>query len=100
MPAVRRKRLRAGATKRHYATTLEDLLLVGRLTVGTVLHGRHHGVHYEVVVRGNGLVESDGEIFNSLSQAARLLTGQKAVNGWAFWHTGAGTPVGDLRDGV
>lgn len=31
------------------------------------------------------------------SQAARLMTGQKAVNGWAFWMTEGGFPVGDLR---
>jgi hypothetical protein len=42
-------------------------------------------------------LESDGEVFESLSQAARLLTAQKAVNGWAFWLTAEGTPVGDPR---
>lgn len=34
---------------------------------------------------------------SSLSQAARLMTGQSAVNGWAFWLTSAGQPVGELR---
>lgn len=89
---------RAGtATKRVYESSMADLVAVGAIASGTVLSKTYHGKTYEVTVRQDGRLESGGEVFESLSQAARLLTGQKAVNGWVFWLTADGTPVGDLR---
>lgn len=96
-PARHRPARQDRSTKRHYSAGLDDLVRSGRVSPGTALHGRHHSVRFEVTIRADGLVEADGEVFNSLSQAARLLTGQKAVNGWAFWQLSDGTPIGDLR---
>lgn len=87
----------ATGTKRVYETSMADLVSAGVIPSGAVLTKTYLGAEYEVTVRDDGRLESDGEIFESLSQAARLLTGQKAVNGWAFWLTAAGLPVGDLR---
>lgn len=48
-------------------------------------------------MRSDGRLDADGQVYDSPSQAARLMTGQKAVNGWTFWTTDDGTLVGDLR---
>lgn len=87
------------ARKRVYETSMADLVATGVIAPGTVLSKTYRGTAYEVTVRDDGRLEAGGEVFESLSQAARLLTGQKAVNGWAFWLTAGGTPVGDLRPG-
>lgn len=87
----------AGA-RRHYEAGLADLIARGALAPGALLRKTYRGTDYEVVVRSGGRLEADGQVYDSPSQAARLMTGQKAVNGWAFWTTDSGTPVGDLRD--
>jgi hypothetical protein len=86
----------AGA-RTHYATTLADLVADGVVEPGTVLRATYRGSVYEVAVTPDGKVAANGDRFDSLSQAARLLTGQKAVNGWAFWLTPDGRQVGSLR---
>ena len=86
-------------TKRVYATSLKDLLTNGALSPGAALHADYRGISYHVVVRPDGRLEAGGEVFETASQAARLLTGQKSVNGWIFWLTEGGRPVGDLRAG-
>jgi hypothetical protein len=87
----------AGPAKRHYATNLGDLVEGGVLSVGQVLHQSYRGTDYTVLVRSDGRLESGGEVFESPSQAARWLTGQKSVNGWAFWLTSNQVPIGNLR---
>lgn len=95
---VREERTAPGPKKRIYKTTLKDLLVTGRLAAGDVLHATYRGAEFEVTVRADGrLVSPTGDDFDSISQAARLLTGQKSVNGWLFWLTRSGSPVGDLR---
>jgi Restriction Enzyme Adenine Methylase Associated/Protein of unknown function (DUF2924) len=89
---------KAGA-KAHYAESLEDLVRQGVLEPGTTLTGKYHAKVYAVTITANGFAESDGVRFDSLSQAARELTGQSAVNGWKFWKLEDGTSVGDLRAG-
>ena len=76
---------------------MADLVDAGVISTGAVLSKTFRNNNYKIVVRQDGRVESDGDVFESLSQAARILTGQQAVNGWAFWLTEAGSPVGDLR---
>lgn len=87
-------------TKRRYATSMSDLVTSGVLAAGTVLRSSYRSSEYEVKVRSDGRLEAGGEVFASPGQAARLLTGQKAVNGWLFWLTDDGSPVGDLRPGA
>lgn len=83
--------------RRHFSTNIRDLVASGVLPAGSRLSAKYRGAQFEVVVREDGRLEANGETFDSPSQAARLLTGQKAVNGWLFWSTDAGVPVGDLR---
>ena len=45
----------------------------------------------------DGFLSDGTERYESPSQAARLMTGQKAVNGWAFWMTDEGRSIGELR---
>lgn len=90
----------SGSGKRFYATSVRDLVTAGVLAPGAVLRKTYRGEEYEVEVRADGRLEAKGETFESPSQAARILTGQKAVNGWAFWLTEGEVPVGDLRPGA
>lgn len=80
-----------------FGETLEDLVKRGAVRTGDQLTGRYRSETFRVVVTDHGRVQSDGVTFDSLSQAARVLTGQSAVNGWLFWRTSVGEPVGELR---
>ena len=64
---------------------------------GAVLHRNYRGAEYEIVVRSDGRLVGDGEVFDSPSQARRRMTGQKAVNGWVFWLTDSEVPLAELR---
>jgi hypothetical protein len=86
-------------SKRVFETTLADLVESGLIVPGAGLHQTYHGARYEVTIRPDGRLECEGEVYDSPSQAARLMTGQKAVNGWTFWLTDSGSPVGELRRG-
>ncbi|KAA1426888.1 GmrSD restriction endonuclease domain-containing protein [Nocardioides antri] len=85
------------AGRRHYQTSLADLVASGIVSAGTVLHANYRGRDYRVTVTADGMLSDGTERYESPSQAARLLTGQKAVNGWAFWMTGDGTQIRELR---
>jgi len=87
----------SSSSKRAFESTIADLINSGTISPGAKLHQKYHGVTYEVIVRSDGRLEAGGEVYDSPSQAARLMTGQKAVNGWAFWLTASGSPVGELR---
>ncbi len=52
--------------------------------VGTVLRREHRGRVVECVVREHGF-EHGGEVFKSLSGAARVASGGGHRNGWTFW---------------
>ncbi len=52
--------------------------------VGTVLRREHRGRVVECVVREHGF-EHGGEVFKSLSAAARVASGGGHWNGWTFW---------------
>jgi hypothetical protein len=88
---------RSGATRHWYGESVADLVESGRLSVGDVLSATHRGSRYEVVVESDGRLRAGTDVFDSPSQAARLLSDQKAVNGWVFWATAEGTPISDLR---
>ena len=83
--------------RRHIGVTIADLLRLGRLRVGDQLHVRFRGSDYSVEVLPDGRLRSGNEVFETPSQAARLLTDQVAVNGWIFWKTASGEAIGDLR---
>ena len=84
--------------KAFYAESLDDLLATGAIEAGVALVGSYRGANYTVNITSSGRPTSEGVVFDSLSQAARELTGQSSVNGWKFWKLQDGTPVGELRD--
>jgi hypothetical protein len=92
------RRVAANAGRRTYGTSVRDLLNAGRLSAGAVLRATYRGQEYRVTVREDGRLADGATVYGSPSQAARLVTGQKAVNGWAMWITEDGTPLGRLRE--
>lgn len=87
-------------TRQVHRTSLADLLGMGRLRVGQVLHGSYKARRYEAVVRADGRLEDSARAYASPTEAASLITEQGAVNGWRFWHTDDGTAIADLRPGA
>lgn len=83
--------------RRHHRVMVAELLDGGLLQVGDRLHKSFRGRMYEVTVRADGRLDSTDGTFDTPSQAARLLTGQKAVNGWKFWLTEGGEPLEAIR---
>ena len=66
-------------------TTL-DLISAGVLTPGAMLTARVDGVEVQATMLSDGTVELDGEVYASLSAAAKMATGRTS-NGWYFWKT-------------
>lgn len=85
------------ATRTSFDEGLSDLLRQGAISPGTMLAGKYRGKIYTIEVCADGRTEAAGIVFDSLSQAARELTGQVAVNGWKFWKLSDGTEIGHLR---
>lgn len=74
------------------STTMADLISDGKLTAGQELSGPSGSV---ATVNADGTVNVNGVTFDSLSAAARSVTGH-SVNGWAAF-TANGVNVGTLR---
>ena len=85
-------------TRSFFSETLADLVTSGRVAPGTRLSYVYRGTTYAIAVNADGTPVADGRLFESLSEAARLLTGQASVNGWLVWKLPDGRPVGDLRE--
>lgn len=74
--------------------TIDDLLRVGLINVGDVLHlrvGRDQGTG---IVRQGG-IEVDGILYPSATSAARAIT-QSTINPWDYW-THRGRTLSDIR---
>lgn len=84
-------------SRRAFARRMVDLIELGRIQPGEIFHGSYHGRSFSVEVQPDGSLESGGYSYSTPSGAATELTGQTAVNGWVFWHTANGEPIGDLR---
>lgn len=78
------------------SASVEDLLDVGRLTVGQRLRGRYKGRKYEAVVRHDGTLQVGQKTYASMTSAAEAIADSKR-NGWQFWSLEDGRPVSDLR---
>jgi hypothetical protein len=85
------------ASKAEYREDLIDLVLDGRIQVGVEVVCRYRGQKYLARVTSSGHLERNGEVFSSPSHAARVVTGQASVNGWAVWRLPDGTPLAELR---
>jgi hypothetical protein len=76
---------------------VKDLLAAGLLTTGTVLTPRQGGwTSLDAVVRGDGMLEVEGQIFGSPSGAGRYVKGS-VTNGWTFWSLPDGRRLIDVR---
>ena len=75
-------------------------MTAGLLCPGTVLYKSYRQPRMKSSFDQTTGSKQPVRTFESVSQAARLMTGQKTVNGRAFWLTKSGVPVGDLRRGL
>jgi hypothetical protein len=84
-PPKRRKKVT------HYSGSVADLLEAELLKAGTMLRPLKKGVNAQARVLEDGRLETGGQVFDSLSAAAKAVTGSIAEAGWDFW----GAPSGD-----
>lgn len=76
---------------------VKHLLAGGLLPAGTVLSPRPGAWEpRSAVVRVDGLLEVDGETFESPSGAAKRVMG-RVTNGWTFWRLSDGRKLSDVR---
>lgn len=54
------------------------------LKAGTKLVSHFRNVDFEALVLEDGRIDYAGDVYNSLSAAARSITGY-SINGWTFW---------------
>ncbi len=66
--------------------TTSNLISLGALTPGALLTATVEGVEVQSTLLEDGTVELDGEVYTSLSAAAKTATG-RTTNGWYFWKT-------------
>jgi hypothetical protein len=64
--------------------TIADLISAGLMEPGTTLYARKAHDYRPATVLPDGRIDVDGEIFDSPSGAAKMVTGS-ATNGWWFW---------------
>jgi hypothetical protein len=81
--------------------TLNALYASGLLTSDDGIYAEFRGNRYDATFQADGQIRiCDGRTFQSLSAAARAITGY-STNGWAFWRTlrdGEAVTLGALRD--
>lgn len=65
------------------------------LPIGMILKGESKGQSYTLEITEDGYFTSTGEIADTLSQAAEIVSGNRR-SGWAFWKDGRGTPIGNI----
>lgn len=82
----------------HHNIKVADLLSAGLISADDRLHGLHRKSSYEVQVVIDGRLQAGSEVYETPSQAARLLAGMAAVNGWVFWHTADGRSLAEVRN--
>ena len=88
--------------QRYYGVTIEDLLIAGLLRAGQTLSGERNGQQFTATVTGDGKIAlSDGQGYDTPSNAGAAALGVGACNGWRFWgiETSRGwVPLTRLRD--
>jgi hypothetical protein len=74
--------------QRYYGVTIEDLLTAGLLRAGQTLNGERNGQQCTATVTGDGKIAlSDGQVYETPSNAGAAALGVRACNGWRFWGT-------------
>jgi len=76
---------------------VKDLVVAGLLAPGTVLQPRPgRWENKDAVVRADGLIEIDGQTFETPSGAGKHVRGG-STNGWYFWRLADGRTLKDVR---
>lgn len=93
--AKRRRRSQSKRNKRSGSVPL-----AGLVERAIRLKATYRGYEYTAMLRKNGLIQYDGYLYESPSDAARSIVGRR-VSGWSFWkyrnRRGEWVPVRDLR---
>ena len=87
---------RSVGTRPKHRETVADLVNAGIIGPGTILTTTHRGHTCHATVTADGLIEIDGERFDSPSRAAKHVKGS-SVNGWAAWRDMGGALLMELR---
>ncbi len=76
-----------GEKKWRIPTTVKDLIDANILKVGQVIYRPYKGNKWEATILNEGKVKLlfDGNEYNSLSTAAKMIAG--SVDGWEWWYT-------------
>lgn len=96
-PAPPRTRPKGASSRSVGSVSVADLLAAGVLEVGEELVGKYKGEETTVLVTEDGRLAAGEDLYDSPSQAARLTSGQAAVNGWVFWSNRRGRSLRELR---
>jgi hypothetical protein len=84
-----------------YTEAVTDLLAAGLLKPDTVLHPLRKGIEQTARVLEDGRLDVGGVPYDSLSAAAKAVTGTVAEAGWDFWGAPSGlggfVPLATLR---
>lgn len=88
--AASRRRIRRMRDADTLSASLHGLVLDGRIVVGQPMIGTSKQSEVQAMVTEDGRLEADGETFDSVSQAARILTRPGSRKRMAFWHTEQG----------
>lgn len=75
--------------------TLADLMASEVLEAGTILVGHVEDGEVQATLLAGGLIEYDGEVYDSPSGAGKVAKKGTSVNGWWWWH--ASTDDGLVR---
>ncbi len=96
-----------GRSKAYHAVTVKDLLDAGLIRAGETLTytyglGGRNRKPYNAVVLENGSIETEGEVFTSLSYASNHIlelagSRRKTSNGWRCWKNSRGEQLIDVR---
>jgi hypothetical protein len=71
--------------KQHYPETVKDLIDAGMLTPGQVLEPTRRGKAERAIVLDSGRLKLGDSEFETLSAAAKAVTGNSSEPGWEFW---------------
>ncbi len=100
--ADQKPELKGSKKPKRYSESVSDLLAAGLLKPETILQRLGKNVSETARVLPDGRLDIDGVAYDSLSAAAKAVTGRVAESGWDFWGAPSGTgsfvPLALLRD--
>jgi len=79
-----------GRKRRHYTESVVDLIDAGLLQPGTVLQPLRDKLTQTATVLGDGRLQVGTASYESVSAAAKAVSGKQAEPGWEFWRAPSG----------